>query len=207
MKASQKRILRKFGRGWTLVEMLVVVGMIGSLAAISFPVYKSIQKRVEKQQTEMMWSSLERAVDNFETEYNHMPYVGNVYPDADFLFKEENGDITKFTSILAGVGTNCNFKKIKFFEYKEPKGGPGSYKDGLLVNNTQATLYKPWLVDNAPAEYRRTLLDNNMDGEVANMTALVTGGPWKVNFVMWDWGPDKNWFTLDDNASNLDIFD
>ena len=53
MKAKTNVSKAKSRRGFTLVEMLVVIGMIAALAGISFPVYRSIQKKVEKQQLEM----------------------------------------------------------------------------------------------------------------------------------------------------------
>ena len=54
MKAKTNVSKTKSRRGFTLVEMLVVIGMIAALAGISFPVYRSIQKKVEKQQLEMI---------------------------------------------------------------------------------------------------------------------------------------------------------
>ncbi len=57
MKAKTNVSKTKSRRGFTLVEMLVVIGMIAALAGISFPVYRSIQKKVEKQQVEMMYTS------------------------------------------------------------------------------------------------------------------------------------------------------
>jgi len=206
MKAKTNVSKAKSRRGFTLVEMLVVIGMIAALAGISFPVYKSIQKKVEKQQVQMMWSSLERAVDNFETEYNYLPYVGAAYPSADTLLKEESGEITIFTSILAGVGTNCNFKKIKFFEYKEPKGGPGTYIDGLLITDTQAILYRPCLRAGAPSEYRRMTVDYDGDGEITDYP-LSSPDSFQARMYVFDWGADASWTTWDDNYSNRDGFD
>ena len=58
MKAKTNVSKAKSRRGFTLVEMLVVIGMIAALAGISFPVYRSIQKKVEKQQLQMMLFAL-----------------------------------------------------------------------------------------------------------------------------------------------------
>ena len=80
--------------GFTLVEMLVVIGMIAALAGISFPVYRSIQKKVEKQQSVMMYTVIERAVDNFETEYNYLPYSGQLIPLSSY-FNRAEGRLSK----------------------------------------------------------------------------------------------------------------
>ena len=83
MKAKTHLSQTKSRGGFTLVEMLVVIGMIAALAGISFPVYRSIQKKVEKQQVVMMYNASMRAVDNFETEYNYLPYVELLILQAD----------------------------------------------------------------------------------------------------------------------------
>ena len=54
MKAKTHLSQNKSRGGFTLVEMLVVIGMIAALAGISFPVYKTIQKKVEKQQLKIL---------------------------------------------------------------------------------------------------------------------------------------------------------
>ena len=87
MKAKTNVSKTKSRRGFTLVEMLVVISMIAALAGISFPVYRGIQNKVEKQQVLMMYSSVERAVDNFETEYNYLPYIGAAYQHRLLMFR------------------------------------------------------------------------------------------------------------------------
>ena len=76
MKAKTHLAQNKSRGGFTLVEMLVVIGMIATLAGISFPVYRSIQKKMDKQSLLMGMQAITRAVDNFETEYNYLPYIG-----------------------------------------------------------------------------------------------------------------------------------
>ena len=148
--------------------MLVVISMIAALAGISLPVYKSIQKKVEKQKLEMLLGSIERAVDNFETEYNYLPYAGAAYPTGDSVYYF-NGTIAPFVGVLMGLENSINFKKIAFLEIQEAKGsssggsswGPYGYKDGV-VNNGDGTadLYSPWGMKYA------VRLDHDMDGEV-----------------------------------------
>jgi prepilin-type N-terminal cleavage/methylation domain-containing protein len=178
MNASTKTSHSKESRGFTLVEMLVVIGMIAALAGVSFPVYKSIQRKVEKQQFEMMLTSLERAFVNFETEYNYLPYTGPNYPAVDAagagILKDDAIDPI-ITALVAPEGAlaNCNFKKIRFFE-----------SDSVVVTAGVASLVNAW-----GARYERMAIDYDRDGEIIypynwsqpNLTgltaAIFTHGP------------------------------
>ncbi|MGB1875179.1 MAG: type II secretion system protein [Akkermansiaceae bacterium] len=194
MKASQNRILRKFGRGWTLVEMLVVIGMIGSLAAISFPVYRSIQKKVDDTQQGMFWASMERAVENFETEYNYLPYVGSSYPSSEPNFTYNK--LNDLATVLVGgytASNNANYKGIVFWEPDPPKQSSPPYTNGVVVSGTgltkTATWYNSW-----GSTFRYFTMDYNMDG----MTWQPYGTPAptttiQVPIIIFDQGEDNAW--------------
>ena len=188
MKAKTNLSKAKSRRGFTLVEMLVVIGMIAALAGISFPVYKSIQAKVERQQFQMAFASIERAADNFVTEYNYLPYVEAAYPPADNWYRDTTGTIDQTTTLLAGIGNTCNFKKINFLEISEPKGGPGNYSGGLLVTGTAAIYYDPW-----GKKIQRMRFDHDQDGEiVAPWGTSVSPEYWIKgrNVIFYSWGAD-----------------
>ena len=206
MKAKTHLSQNKSRGGFTLVEMLVVIGMIATLAGISFPVYKSIQKKVEKQQFELILTAMERAVDNFETEYNYLPYIGAAYPGGD----AEKGDcITAtddFITVLAGVGSNTpNFKSIRFFECQEPSGGPGNYKNGLLINGASAELYLPW---GTPLD--QIWVDYDLDGSITH-PYWWGGPPTNAQIIYLSWGEDglvaggSGWASNPVNNDNLQV--
>ena len=193
MKAKTNVSKTKSRRGFTLVEMLVVIGMIAALAGISFPVYRSIQKKVEAKQFEMTMGALERAVSNFETEYNYLPYIGNAYPNNDGELRAGDGDITDFISVLVGyysADLNANFKKIEFFECAEAKGSDPNFKNGLhKYNDGTAALFRPW-----GDEFQRMRLDYDSDGETGHP---YTGAPTpygESKMFYWDYGPDGLWY-------------
>ena len=176
--------------------MLVVIGMIAALAGISFPVYRSIQKKVEKQQLAMDMNSLKRGVDNFLTEYNYLPYVGAVYPNSDQSLNAAG--IRSFMNVLVGQDVSINFKGINFFEAQEVKGEVGNYHSGLLTNADGTVIYyTPWGV-----EIRGMRLDSNLDGVIDFVYDM---GPTETNlkFIYWDRGPDDKWYDLGSNPGTV----
>lgn len=197
MKAKTNVSKAKSRRGFTLVEMLVVIGMIAALAGISFPVYKSIQKKVERQQTEMDVQAIERAVDNFKLEYNYLPYLGAAYPTVDQTLRAENGDLTTLMTILAGKENTVNFKAITFLEMREAKPSGAGYKSGLNTNLDGTVTYYTEL----GTEIFRARLDHNEDdtyGHPYNGSVYET----QKDLLFWDSGADGLWYTL--NSSNDD---
>ena len=86
MKAKTNVSKAKSRRGFTLVEMLVVIGMIAALAGISFPVYRSIQKKVEKQQLQMI-EFYERAWIILRRSIIILPYLELLIPAADQCYR------------------------------------------------------------------------------------------------------------------------
>ena len=194
MKAKTNVSKAKSRRGFTLVEMIVVISMIAALAGISFPVYRSIQKKVEKQQFQMNSQALERAVDNFETEYNYLPYVsGATLKDGDEIL-DSDAERTAFTTILAGGESIVNFKKIKFFSCQEATGGPGNYVNGMVINaDDTVSFYTPW-----GRQITIILIDTDMD---EMMYTPWYGGQLTLStkrIRIWDQGVDAQWNTNDD---------
>ena len=200
MKATTNVSKAKSRRGFTLVEMLVVIGMIGALAGISFPVYKSIQKKVERQKWDMVLMNLDRAFVNFETEYNYLPSAGGstggVWQGDEYL--STPAQMTLLITILAGAesGANLvNFKSIAFLDGSpEANASGGGYESGFHVNNDDTmSLYSPW-----GEEMKAVVIDTDMNGE---LRYPYTGGTYystSRKFLWWDWGPDDVWNNSDD---------
>lgn len=201
MKAKTHLSQNKSRGGFTLVEMLVVIGMIATLAGISFPVYKSIQKKVEKQQLEMEYRALERAVDNFQTEYNHMPYIGANYPVGDGLYYNQT---TELITVICGAGDTSNFKKINFFDTDTVVDQVAALNGGggLVLTAATASYYLSY--GNQPIAFR---LDHNMDDRMV-IEYGVGEIPTTKKIIFWDAGPDGQWYgyggTVNDDMTNFD---
>jgi hypothetical protein len=99
------------------------------------------------------------------------------------------------------LGNTCNFKKIKFFDFNEPKGGPGNYTDGLLIDEVAGTakLYTPH-----GGEYFRMEIDWDNDGVIDRPYGLAL----RKKIVVWERGPDEQWYgyggTVNDDLTNFD---
>jgi prepilin-type N-terminal cleavage/methylation domain-containing protein len=178
MKAKTHLSQNKSRGGFTLIEMLVVIGMIATLAGISFPVYKSIQKKVDKQRMGMVFNSFDMAIENFQTEYNYVPYFTAAYPTTDVYYNTE-ADFSNFIKELTGQTANSNFKKIVFLDGPEASGSGGSYKNGLGPDRD--AIYGPY-----NTKLYRIKLDYDGDGILkVPLTADIdqTIGFW----VIYDW--------------------
>lgn len=202
MNASTKTSRNKESRGFTLVEMLVVIGMIAALAGVSFPVYKSIQKKVERQQFEMQIASLLRSVDYFIDEYNYPPSGGGTSQFGGEFMTRESGQVSALFTSLCGIGTSSNFKNIQFFECSEakPSGEGSGWKSGLHTESDgTVSYYTPW-----SNEILRMQIDSDMDGAMTYQFGVGTKTSSRV-LIWWDQGPDAAWFTSDD-FTNFDEY-
>jgi prepilin-type N-terminal cleavage/methylation domain-containing protein len=201
MKATPNRYNAKVAMGFTLIEILVVIAIIASLAAVSFPVYKGIANKAKIQKVQMTVEALAQAANNFETEYNYLPYCGDSYPETETPKNiYTNGDNNKLISVLMGLEGVCNYKKIKFIEFPLANGTAGNYKDGVVITGSSAELFSPWGMGYV------FCADYLMDGQVEH--PYITNEFLDMRFVVWQFGPDNLGnadpsATKDDNIQNF----
>ena len=63
----------KNSRGFTLVELLTVIAIIGILAAIAFPAIGGMQTAAKKAQSKQMFNQIETALNYYKGEYGYYP--------------------------------------------------------------------------------------------------------------------------------------
>jgi prepilin-type N-terminal cleavage/methylation domain-containing protein len=78
MQKLMKR-LHKNEKGFTLVELMVVVVIIGILVAIAVPIYNNVQSNAQQRANEATWRTLQGVVSTYGASQNP-PIVPGGYP-------------------------------------------------------------------------------------------------------------------------------
>ncbi len=184
-------------RGFTLVELLVVIAIIAVLSAMATPAIMGALKKAKIVKSNGVCTSFEMAVNNFESEYNYLPFGGATAPSAD---DESIRSDDKIVAVLAGREDDLNFKEIRFFELNKPKGkSAGNYKDGLRIEGANAELYDPW------GETYYISIDYDLDGELTDPyggTDKITG----KKCLIYSNGADKEKGSTAKNRDNASNF-
>jgi prepilin-type N-terminal cleavage/methylation domain-containing protein len=136
-------------RAFTLVEMLVVIAVIATLAAMIFPAFGLIKRRaaIQKAQTEL--KLVASAITDYKNQYRHYPpdHPGN--PIINGLYFE----------LLGTVLTNASFQTKNGDAKIQAAAVAATFGQGGFVNCTKGggddntTAAKKFLVELKPAQY------------------------------------------------------
>ena len=162
MKATQSR-----GRAFTLIELLIVMGIIGILVALLFPAVRTAREAAAKIDAANAVKSLETAIKNFEYEYGKLPL--QTAPGAD---REYVSDYATLLNALRSTSTGYTYnpKRTIYFDLPDRKlDTAGRYLD-------------PW------DQPYRVFADMNGDNNVDTLGVYGTIKGRKV--VVWSKGPD-----------------
>jgi prepilin-type N-terminal cleavage/methylation domain-containing protein len=178
---------RRSSAGFTLVELLVTIGIIAMLAALLLPVVNiAIEKaEIAKAQTEM--ANISSAIRGYYKEYGLMPCHNNGYRDHTFLAKGSPSGKTQdeVMDILRDVETDYNRNhtnnshRIVFLEVPV-QAMTGEDKDGNTYTEDDGYYLDPW--ENPYMICMDTDFDGEIgvahfDGEPAAMAALTEIAP------------------------------
>lgn len=190
------KLHKQHNKGFTLVELLVVIAIIAILATLAAPAILNQLKKAKIVKSSGVCTAFETAVNNFESEYNYLPFDGGGNaPSSDEDIRSDDGVM----AVLAGVEDDINFKKIKFFELGEPNGSsPSNYKDGMKITGSTASLYDPW------GETYYITLDYDLNGEVDH--PFDSGEVIRKKAICWSTGPDKERGDIKKNRDNPSNF-
>lgn len=96
--------------GFTLLELIVVIAVIGILFSILFPAVSGMRERARQRESEIMKNSMETAIRAYRTEYGYWP---GPTPDAYSVYT--NATQAQVMGYLLSSSPN-NPRKIAFWE-------------------------------------------------------------------------------------------
>lgn len=182
MKESTPTVSTPHRAGFTLVELLTVIAIIGVLMGLLFPVIGSVQENARKLQAKNDIGQVGVAIKAFVTEYGRFPFSNG---SADVDYGEDNNTLI---AALVGSDTQENPRRLSFLDPPIAKGPQGNKKYGG-VSPQNGKFYDPW------GHALRFRYDGNYDQIVTEPGGMTT---LRKDFIGWSVGRDGKDNTRDD---------
>jgi prepilin-type N-terminal cleavage/methylation domain-containing protein len=169
--------------GFTLIEMLTVIGIIVILMGLLFPAFKGVQDQAKRTQAKNDLTQIVTAVNAFYTEYGRYPTTATTDAAATYGpggSTTENGGLF---SELRATSTTLNTRQIVFISPPDAKD-QNNPRSGIKTST--GGYYDPWGSEYAVA------LDADYNNQVANpYTSNAGATPNLQNGVIaWSLGKD-----------------
>ncbi len=137
-------------KGFTLIELIVVIAILGVLSGIAYPVYITIQKNAARSAAEKVCMDIVEGVTRYAQDNNSMlPYDPEMaQPDDEdqVRLSTVEGQDARLVEILTNRETDdenrLNYNRETYMRSDEKQDNKKT--DGLYVTDTGVSLYDPW---------------------------------------------------------------
>ena len=174
---------------FSLLELLVVITIIGILAAIMVPTAGKIMEQAKKNKAKHTALSLKNAISTYQTEYRKLPVKPSLVSDSEIhlVSNSELMDVLCASPSQIHKG-GLNPRKITFYTDSTARPlGNGKYHSGVRIDSDgSAELYDPWgshyyvvLDGDGNGRLKKPSWDEKTDS--AELTAAI---------IVWSPGPD-----------------
>jgi prepilin-type N-terminal cleavage/methylation domain-containing protein len=162
----RRDIIRTRRFGFTLIEMLVVVGVIGLLAAIGFGVAGAVRSGAYNRNAEMLLKNLDVILDEYMGEMGRMPTI----PDDNGDGKLTDADVERFYHFPTPASTEGTYiySVSAFLDKVGGVGAVDSMVAGIAPRNLttrgQIEAYAGFAYDSGPDKQEEKLTIVDLDG-------------------------------------------
>jgi prepilin-type N-terminal cleavage/methylation domain-containing protein len=177
-------------RGFTLVELLIVIGLIATLAGVSVPVYNGIMRKMRETQARQLGLSVQNSVKGYYNEYMKYPLPpGGGGSEATAVMT----DSTLVPALMAKDEV-LNPRGVRFLP--ELKDATDSRKNGLVLTDGLGSIFDPW-----GGMYSVLMDSGDYNNELENPDTEATSPTLFQSVAVWSNGEDMKDTTWDDNIS------